>query len=91
MDAYDYSDKLSDSLLATGTVVVISKEFQGIKDNSERIQFSEKLLKKHNLIPKFEELKLKKDGEKSDSFRCDGNRFYKEKNFMKSLEMYNRR
>jgi hypothetical protein len=91
MDAYDYSDKLSDSLLADGTVVDISKKFQELEDNNERILFAEEVLKKHNLIPNFEELKLKKNNKFSDEFRNDGNQFYKDKNFQKALEMYNKR
>ncbi len=69
------------------------EEFKKIKDNNQKILFCEALLKDHNLIPKFDNFKdlVKKDALKSELYRNQGNKCYREKNFTGALEYYNRR
>lgn len=92
MDAYNYSDNLIKLLQSSEAILKISKEFNDLKDNNERIIFAENLLKEHNFMPNIEQYKLVKSNKKADEFRSDvGNRFYKEKKFEEALLFYNKR
>lgn len=78
-------------LLEAEEAIRFYKELNTKNDGSRKILFIEDLLKKHNLIPNFEEWKQKKDQAKSDLYRNEGNKCYKQKRFMDALENYNKR
>ena len=89
-DAYDYTDLLREKLVASGNIVELSKEFNNIKDNSERVKFLERLLLEHNLIPNAEDFKKLKDNAISKDFRDKGNKFYSSRKYVEALEHYNK-
>ncbi|KAL7024665.1 hypothetical protein ACKWTF_013151 [Chironomus riparius] len=89
-DAYDYTDLLREKLVASGNIVELSKEFNNIKDNSERVKFLERLLLENNLIPKAEDFKKPKDNAISKDFRDIGNKFYSNRQYIEALEYYNK-
>lgn len=89
-DAYDYTDLLRDKLVASGNIVDISKEFNSIKDNSERVKFLESLLLEHNLVPKAEDFKKPKCNAISKDLRDQGNKFYNGRRYVEALENYNK-
>lgn len=89
-DAYDYTDLLREKLAATGNIVEISKEFNNIKDNSERVNFLESLLLEYNLIPNVEDFKKPKNNVISKDFRDKGNKFYSGRHYVEALENYNK-
>ncbi|XP_070508849.1 SET and MYND domain-containing protein DDB_G0273589-like [Chironomus tepperi] len=88
-DAYDFTDILRQKLIESGNIVELSKEFNNIKDNSERVKFLERLLLEYNLIPKAEDFKRPKNDAISKDFRDKGNKFYSNRHYIEALENYN--
>lgn len=90
IEAYDYTDELTNRLLMKRAVVEVSKEFQEITDNAERIKFMQKLMATEDLLPKYSRLKVKKSNALADRFRALGNDSYKARNNYDALLQYNK-
>lgn len=89
-DAYIYTDKLKEALIKTGQVIIVSKKFKEINDNSERVKFLENLLKEHKIIPEDgKSLRLSKQNAVADALRTRGNQYYANRKFLDALEAYN--
>lgn len=90
VDAYDTADELKNRLLVNRTVTQVTKEFQMITDNSERIKYLHKLLEEENLFPKYSILKEKKSNDLANRYRNQGNEYYKARNNYDALIYYNK-
>lgn len=66
-------------------------KFEALTDNNQRVLFVENLLVEHDLIPKFETFKQKKNVAASNLYRNAGNDFYKKRQFVEALDRYNMR
>lgn len=89
-DAYDYTDKLLKTLVNERIVNAVSKEFNEIKDNAERVKHLEKILIQYKLIPKLANFHVPKNSQISTNYRKEGNKFYKNRQFIEALECYNK-
>lgn len=90
-EAEKQSQKLIHLLEIAGKLDTTTQKLRALKDNNEKVLYVENLLKKHNLLLNFEEWKEKKDPAKSDLYRNEGNKCYREKKIMTALACYNRR
>lgn len=88
-DAYDYVDQLKERLAEDGKVLIISRDFKEITENSQRIKFVQNLLTDLNLIADNGKLNLPKSNAIAEACRVRGNQFYSKKNFLDALESYN--
>lgn len=89
-DAYEYSDKLKESLIQERIVKEVSYEFKDLPSNAAKIRFTLKLLKDRNLLPLESQLRSLKDDAKALAARTEGNEFFiKKKDYVKALECYN--
>jgi len=83
------------ALVARTTNKQIEEEFGKLQDDFAKIDYAEKLLKKHGVLEKYQNTTLiaksPKDNEKSEEFRYFGNEYYTQGKYKEALVQYNRR
>lgn len=85
------ANKLIDLLKSTRKHKITAKKFEKIRDGHHKILFLEDLLNETGLNPDLNGYNMKKNLDLSNFHRVAGNDSYKKKNFMDSLERYNKR
>lgn len=78
-------------LMLNGSFSRIKEEFEKLNTKLEKVNFSYELLKKHDLLPCIQDVvKETKNDEIASRNRLLGNQYYRENEFVKALESYNK-
>lgn len=86
----DYSNALLEQLTREKRTMEVSFKFMSRVDGAAKIRYSLQLFYEMNLLPPASEIFLPKSDSASLAARNEGNKFFKEGNYVAALESYNR-
>lgn len=89
-DASDFSNTLLEQLNSEKRTMEVSFKFMSLENNAAKIRYSLELFYEMNLLPPASELFEPKSDAASLAARNDGNKFFKDKEYVSALKCYNR-
>lgn len=88
-DIYKFADQLEELIKKHGKDQSVSRDFNNLHENAQRVRFAQNLLNDYKLIADSGKLSLPKSNAISDSCRDRGNQFYLKSEFLNALDAYN--
>ena len=86
----DIYDKLKHQLIENNLIINVSKQFQELRSNLEKVEFTYHLLNEYHLLPdKLMKVNVLENNQKSIKSREKGNDFFKSKDLWNALYFYN--
>lgn len=89
-DASDFSNALFEQLNREKRTMEVSFQFMGFEDSAAKVRYSLQLFYEMNLLPPASDIFEPKSDAGSLAARNEGNKFFKENDFVSALKCYNR-